>query len=153
VTPASPIATVKRFLKRKKNSLTGCHKAEEATNVKRNRAFRGPQSSTRSSAESSSRLPAACSHSVCKSGGEICSLDVVATDLMPSMSGHIYKKIELVGSSPNGIEDAVNNAIGRASKTIRNMKWFEVAEVRGNIENDKVAHWQVTVKVGFTLDT
>ena len=72
---------------------------------------------------------------------------------MPSMSDHIYKKIELVGSSPNGIEDAVNNAVGLASKTIRNMQWFEVAEVRGNLENDKIAHWQVTVNVGFTLDT
>ena len=69
------------------------------------------------------------------------------------MSDHIYKKIELVGSSPNGIEDAVNNAITRAGKTIRNMKWFEVAEVRGHLENNKVADWQVTVKVGFTLDT
>jgi flavin-binding protein dodecin len=69
------------------------------------------------------------------------------------MSDHVYKKIELVGSSPNGIEDAVNNAITRAGKTIRNMKWFEVAEVRGHLENNKVADWQVTVKVGFTLDT
>jgi dodecin len=69
------------------------------------------------------------------------------------MSDHIYKKIELVGSSPNGIEDAVNNAITRAGKTIRNMKWFEVAELRGHLENNKVADWQVTVKVGFTLDT
>jgi dodecin len=69
------------------------------------------------------------------------------------MSDHIYKKIELVGSSQNGIEDAVNNAITRAGKTIRNMKWFEVAEVRGHLENNKVADWQVTVKVGFTLDT
>jgi flavin-binding protein dodecin len=69
------------------------------------------------------------------------------------MSDHIYKKIELAGSSPNGIEDAVNNAITRAGKTIRNMKWFEVAEVRGHLENNKVADWQVTVKVGFTLDT
>ncbi len=68
------------------------------------------------------------------------------------MSEHVYKKIELVGSSPNGIEDAVNNAIGRASKTIRNMRWFEVAEVRGHLEDNKVAHWQVTVKVGFTFD-
>ena len=69
------------------------------------------------------------------------------------MSDHIYKKIELVGSSSNGIEDAVNNAITRAGKTIRNMKWFEVAEVRGHLENNQVADWQVTVKVGFTLDT
>jgi flavin-binding protein dodecin len=69
------------------------------------------------------------------------------------MSDHIYKKIELVGSSPSGIEDAVNNAISRAGKTIRNMRWFEVAEVRGHIQNNKVDHWQVTVKVGFTLDS
>jgi dodecin len=69
------------------------------------------------------------------------------------MSDHIYKKIELVGSSPNGVEDAVNNAIGRAGKTIRNMTWCEVAEVRGRLENNKVTHWQVTVKVGFTLDS
>jgi dodecin len=69
------------------------------------------------------------------------------------MSHNIYKKIELVGSSLNGVEDAVNNAISRAGKTIRNMNWFEVAEVRGQIEDNKVAHWQVTVKVGFTLDS
>jgi dodecin len=69
------------------------------------------------------------------------------------MSDHIYKKIELVGSSTSGIEDAVNNAITRAGKTIRNMRWIEVAEVRDHLENNKVADWQVTVKVGFTLDT
>jgi len=69
------------------------------------------------------------------------------------MSDNIYKKIELVGSSSKGIEDAVNNAIDRAGKTIRNMGWFEVAEVRGHIVNNKVEHWQVTVKVGFTLDS
>jgi len=68
------------------------------------------------------------------------------------MSDHIYKKIELVGSSTKGVEDAVSNAISRAGKTIRNMGWFEVAEVRGQIENNQIAHWQVTVKVGFTLD-
>jgi flavin-binding protein dodecin len=69
------------------------------------------------------------------------------------MSDHIYKKIELVGSSPNCIEDAVNNAIARAGKTIRNMKWVEVGEIRGHLEGNKIADWQVTVKVGFTLDT
>ena len=68
------------------------------------------------------------------------------------MSDHIYKKIELIGSSPNGIEDAVKNAITRAEKTIRNMRWFEVGEMRGHIENGKIDHWQVTLKVGFTLD-
>lgn len=69
------------------------------------------------------------------------------------MSDHIYKKIELVGSSPNGIEEAVNNAITRAGKTIRNMKWVEVGEVRSHLEDNKIADWQVTVKVGFTLDS
>ncbi len=68
------------------------------------------------------------------------------------MSDHIYKKIELVGSSPKGIEDAVKNALSRAKKTVRNMRWFEVAEMRGYIEDGGIAHWQVTLKVGFTLD-
>ena len=68
------------------------------------------------------------------------------------MSDHIYKKIEIVGSSPVGIEDAVKNAIEKASKSLRNLRWFEVVETRGQIEQGKVAHWQVTMKVGFTLD-
>ena len=68
------------------------------------------------------------------------------------MSDHVYKKIELVGSSPNSIDDAVRNAIARAEKTIRNMRWFEVIETRGHIEKGKIDHWQVTLKVGFTLD-
>lgn len=68
------------------------------------------------------------------------------------MSDHIYKKIELVGSSTKGIEDAVQNAVARANQTIRNMRWFEVAEVRGQIDKGAVSHWQVTVKIGFTLE-
>jgi dodecin len=68
------------------------------------------------------------------------------------MSEHVYKKIELTGSSTKSIEDAVTNAIDRASKTIRNMRWFEVCETRGHLEDGKIAHWQVTIKVGFTLD-
>jgi flavin-binding protein dodecin len=68
------------------------------------------------------------------------------------MSDHVYKKIELVGSSPNSIEEAVQNALTRANKTIRNMRWFEVTETRGYIEDGKLNHWQVTVNVGFTLD-
>jgi flavin-binding protein dodecin len=68
------------------------------------------------------------------------------------MSDNVYKKIELVGSSPDSLEGAVQNAISRAAKTIRNMRWFEVTETRGQIEDNKVNHWQVTVKVGFTLD-
>ena len=68
------------------------------------------------------------------------------------MSEHIYKKIELVGSSPIGFEEAVKNALIRAKKTIRNMRWFEVTETRGHIESGKIDHWQVTLKVGFTLE-
>jgi dodecin len=68
------------------------------------------------------------------------------------MSDHIYKKVELVGSSSDSIEDAVRNAINRASETLRNLRWFEVVETRGHIQDGKIDHWQVTVKVGFTLD-
>jgi len=68
------------------------------------------------------------------------------------MSNHIYKKIELVGSSPNSIEEAVQNALAKAAQSLRNLRWFEVVETRGQIENNKVAHWQVTIKVGFTLE-
>ena len=68
------------------------------------------------------------------------------------MSGHIYKYIELTGSSTEGIEDAVKRALARAAATVRNMRWFEITGTRGHIENGKVAHWQVTLKVGFTLE-
>ena len=68
------------------------------------------------------------------------------------MPDHIYKKIELTGSSPNSIEEAVQNALARASKTVRNMRWFEITETRGHIEDGRVAHWQVTMKIGFTLE-
>ncbi|MBA2430918.1 MAG: dodecin domain-containing protein [Chthoniobacterales bacterium] len=68
------------------------------------------------------------------------------------MSDHVYKKIELVGSSPTSIEAAVTNALSRAGQTVRNMRWFEVVETRGHIVDGKVDHWQVTVKVGFTLE-
>jgi len=68
------------------------------------------------------------------------------------MGDHVYKITELVGSSTTSIEDAVNQAVDRASKTLRHMGWFEVVETRGHIENGKIAHWQVTVKVGFRLD-
>jgi len=70
----------------------------------------------------------------------------------PFMSDHVYKHLELTGSSTSSIEDAVQTAIARASKTIRNMHWFHVIETRGHIEDGKVAHWQVTIKVGFTLE-
>jgi len=67
------------------------------------------------------------------------------------MSDHVYKIVELVGSSPSGIEDAIQNAIGRASSTIDNIRWFEVTDTRGHVENGKVAHQQVPIKGGFTV--
>lgn len=68
------------------------------------------------------------------------------------MSDHVYKKIEIVGSSTTSMEDAVRNAVAKASASLRNLRWFEVTETRGHIEDGKVAHWQVTLKIGFTLD-
>jgi flavin-binding protein dodecin len=68
------------------------------------------------------------------------------------MSDHVYKKIELTGTSKTGIEDAVNNAIGKASRSVHSLRWFEVSEVRGYIADGAVDNWQVTIKVGFTLD-
>ena len=68
------------------------------------------------------------------------------------MSNHVYKTIELTGSSPKGLEEAIRNAVAKASKTLHNLRWFHVTDTRGEIENGKVAHWQVTMKVGFTLD-
>ncbi len=68
------------------------------------------------------------------------------------MADHVYKVIELTGTSSTGIEDAVNNALSRASKTVRELRWFEVTETRGEVQGGKVGRWQVTLKVGFTLD-
>lgn len=68
------------------------------------------------------------------------------------MSDHIYKKIELVGSSKKSIEDAAQNAVSKASESIRNMRWMEVNEIRGHIVDGSVEHWQVGVKIGFTLE-
>ena len=67
------------------------------------------------------------------------------------MPDHIYKKIELTGSSTVGMQQAIENAIAKAAETTENMRWFEVIETRGHIDNGKVAHWQVTVKIGISL--
>ena len=67
------------------------------------------------------------------------------------MSDHVYKIVELVGSSPTSIEDAIQGAIARASSTVDNIRWFEVLETRGHVEGGKVLHYQVTIKVGFTI--
>ena len=68
------------------------------------------------------------------------------------MSDHVYKSIEITGSSPKGIEEAIANAVAKASQSLHNLRWFQVTDTRGEIEGTKVAHWQVTMKVGFTLD-
>ncbi|MEJ2802833.1 hypothetical protein EC845_2812 [Comamonas sp. BIGb0124] len=68
------------------------------------------------------------------------------------MSSHTYKTIELTGSSTVGTDDAVKNAIEKASETVRNLQWFQVTETRGHIEDGRIAHWQVTIKAGFTLE-
>jgi hypothetical protein len=69
------------------------------------------------------------------------------------VSEHTYKKIELTGSSKQGIDAAISNAIAKASETVSHLDWFEVTDIRGNIQNGEVAYWQVTMKVGFRLDS
>lgn len=68
------------------------------------------------------------------------------------MSNHVYKSLELTGSSTTGIEDAINTAIAKAHASVRNMQWFNVTDTRGQIVDGKVAYWQVTIKIGFTLE-
>ncbi len=68
------------------------------------------------------------------------------------MSNHVYKTIELTGSSTTGIEDAVQKAIARSAETVHNMRWFEVTDIRGHLVDGKVDHWQVSLKLGFTLE-
>ena len=67
------------------------------------------------------------------------------------MAEHIYRIAEIVGTSPNGVDDAIRNAVSRANRTLRNIDWFEMTEIRGHLENGAVADWQVTVKIGFRL--
>jgi flavin-binding protein dodecin len=68
------------------------------------------------------------------------------------MQDHVYKIIELAGTSESSVEDAIQTAIARASRTLKNLRWFEVAQVRGHVEGGRVKHYQVVMKVGFTLD-
>jgi flavin-binding protein dodecin len=69
-----------------------------------------------------------------------------------TMSNHVYKLLELTGSSTVSIEDAVSGAIAKAHETLRNIQWFEITETRGHVKDGKVAHWQVSLKIGFTLE-
>jgi flavin-binding protein dodecin len=68
------------------------------------------------------------------------------------MPDHVYKVVELVGSSTSSIDDAIQTAIKRAAETLRNLRWFEVVQVRGHVENGEVHHYQVVLKAGFTLE-
>jgi flavin-binding protein dodecin len=76
----------------------------------------------------------------------------VSADRLPPMKNQVYKLIELTGTSTTSIEDAVDHAVQRAHKTLKNLSWFEVVGTRGDIEKGKVHHWQVTIKVGFRLE-
>ncbi len=71
---------------------------------------------------------------------------------MPSVNDNIYKSIELTGSSETSQEDAVRKAVAEAGKSLTNLRWFEVTDVRGHIVDNKIAHWQVSIKVGFTIE-
>jgi flavin-binding protein dodecin len=68
------------------------------------------------------------------------------------MTHHVYKQLELTGSSTTGIEEAVSTAIAKAHETVRNIQWFTITETRGQVVDGKVAHWQVSLKIGFTLE-
>ena len=68
------------------------------------------------------------------------------------MQDHVYKKIEITGTSTENSDQAIRNALARAAETVKHLRWFEVQEIRGDIDGDAVGHWQVTLKVGFTLD-
>ncbi|MEU8989287.1 dodecin [Streptomyces sp. NPDC048558] len=68
------------------------------------------------------------------------------------MSNHTYRVTDIVGTSPEGVDQAIRNGIERASQTLRNLDWFEVTDVRGQLDDGQIAHWQVTMKVGFRLD-
>ncbi len=68
------------------------------------------------------------------------------------MAGHVYKKVEIVGSSPDGLQEAIENGVAKAAETLHNLRWFEVVETRGQLDEGRIAHWQVTLKIGFTLD-
>ncbi len=68
------------------------------------------------------------------------------------MTDHVYKQIELTGSSSKSSDDAIRNAIAKAAQSLHNIRWFQVVETRGHVDNGAIAHWQVTIKVGFSLD-
>jgi hypothetical protein len=68
------------------------------------------------------------------------------------VADNIYRIAEIVGTSPNGVDDAIRNAVSRANRTLRNVDWFEMTEIRGHLADGQVADWQVTVKIGFRLE-
>jgi hypothetical protein len=87
-------------------------------------------------------------------GRALCSIfiDSAADSGGKAMSEHVYRVIEVVGSSPKGIEGAIENAVEKANKTLRELRWFEVIETRGHVEGGKVSHYQVKLKLAFTLE-
>jgi len=81
-----------------------------------------------------------------------CNFSNGTDETTDTMNDHVYKLIELVGTSTTSVEDAVNNALQRTGETVHNLRWFQIDEIRGEIDHNKVAHWQVTLKVGFTVE-
>jgi flavin-binding protein dodecin len=79
-------------------------------------------------------------------------LNGIGAEGRSAMDDHVYRVIEIAGSSQTSIEDAIQTAVARASRTLRNLRWFEVIDTRGHLENGKISHYQVTLKVGFTID-
>jgi len=72
--------------------------------------------------------------------------------MIPAMSEHVYKSVEITGSSTSGVDDAINRAVTKASQTLRNVDWFEVVSIRGHVAEGGIAHTQVTLKIGFRLE-
>src|SRR5215212_6360721 len=93
-------------------------------------------------------MPGDRQHAAVRRGARYCSTG----QRRQLMDDHIYKVIELVGTSPESIEDAIASAVSRASGTVRNLRWFEVVQTRGHVENGKVRHYQVVLKVGFAME-
>jgi flavin-binding protein dodecin len=84
--------------------------------------------------------------------GKVVTLYLISMHMEESMSEHVYQIVEMVGSSKNGIEDAVKNALATIGETQNNIRWFQVIETRGQVDGSKIAYWQVTVKVGVTAE-
>ena len=127
------------FSETKRTVYTNCH-------AKRHTRLAGNECGARSRTQSTSLVSACHSHALWSLRNPF------AERICSAMSGHVYKKIEITGTSQKSMDDAIQNAIEHASKTIHGLRWFEVVSTRGDIIDGKVDYFQVTLKIGFTLD-